>query len=242
MTLTVPNKAMVLAAGLGTRMRPLTDALPKPLVTVVGVALIDHALNWLEASGVEEVVVNSFYKAELLEKHLAKRTAPHIRISREDPLLETGGGIKKALPMLGATPFFSLNSDTICLDGKTSTLQRMAHAWDDTGIDALLLLHPTERAIGYDGKGDFFIDAQGNLRRRQEHAAAPFVFTGVQLIHPRFFAAAPEGAFSMNVLYNQGMKSDGTLQRVRAIVHEGNWLHIGTPQERDTAETWLRSR
>jgi len=238
----VRGRAMVLAAGLGTRMRPLTDHLPKPLVTVAGVTLIDHALNWLVASGVEEVVVNSFYKAELLEAHLAKRTTPVIRISREEALLETGGGIKKALPLLGSNPFFSLNSDTICLNGRTPTLQRMAQAWDDEDMDALLLLHPVADAVGYVGKGDFFMGEDGHLRRPREGVAAPFVFTGVQMIHPRFFGAGPEGAFSTNVLYNQGMGSDGTLRRVRGLVHDGNWLHIGTPEERMEAERWLRSR
>ena len=236
-----PDKAMVLAAGLGTRMRPLTDTLPKPLITVAGVALIDHALNWLQASGIHDVVVNSFYKYELLEAHLSNRTAPTIHISREDVLLETGGGIKKALPMLGAMPFFSLNSDTICRDGTTPALTRMAAHWDDVAMDALLLVHPVSKAIGYDGKGDFFMDGEGNLRRRKPEENAPYVFTGVQLVHPRLFNGSPEGAFSMNVLYNRGQGSDGTLQRVKGILHDGNWLHIGTPLERNSAENWFSS-
>lgn len=236
-----PHKAMVLAAGLGTRMRPLTDHVPKPLIEVAGTALVDYALNWLEASGIDEILVNSHYKFELLEAHLARRTHSLIHISREVPLLETGGGIKKALPLLGAEPFFSLNSDTICVDGPTPALKRMNAAWDDS-IDALLLVHPVEQAIGYVGKGDFFITDDGSLRRRQSEEKAPFVFTGVQLIHPRMFVTSPDGAFSMNVLYNRGMGSDGTLHRIKALVHDGNWLHIGTPQERETAERWFQKR
>lgn len=237
-----PTKAMVLAAGLGTRMKPLTDHMPKPLITVAGTALIDYALNWLGASGIDDVVVNSFYKYEMLEAHLSHRKRPAIHISREEPLLETGGGIKKALHLLGATPFLSLNSDTICLDGPSPALARMAAAWDDESMDALLLLHPVADAIGYKGKGDFFMSADGRLRRRAQDETAPFVFTGVQLVHPRLFVPSPEGAFSMNMLYNREMASNGTLARVRGLTHDGHWLHIGTPQERDAAEAWFASR
>jgi len=234
-----PSKAMILAAGLGTRMRPLTDHLPKPLITVAGVPLIDYALNWLSASGINDVVVNSFYKADLLEEHLAKRSHPTIQISREEPLLETGGGIKKALPLLGMQPFLSLNSDTICLDGKTSALERMAQSWDDASMDVLLLLHPVRDAIGYQCPGDFFIGDNGVLRRRGNKKNAPLVFTGVQLIHPRLFKNSPDGAFSLNILYNRGMSADGTLARVKGLVHDGHWLHIGTPDERALAERWF---
>jgi N-acetyl-alpha-D-muramate 1-phosphate uridylyltransferase len=237
-----PDKAMVLAAGLGTRMRPLTDNLPKPLITVAGITLIDYALNWLVASGIHEVAVNSFYKAEMLEAHLAKRKDPVIQISREETLLETGGGIKKALPLLGPSPFFSLNSDTICMDGHTPALRHMAEIWDDRQMDALLLLHPVSQAIGYEGKGDFFMDASGSIRRRLDGVSAPLVFTGVQLIHPRLFADSPPGAFSMNVLYDRGMGKDGTLARVRGLLHDGHWLHIGTPDERAQAEHWFARR
>lgn len=239
MSLAQPKKAMVLAAGLGTRMRPLTDTIPKPLIPVAGKALIDHILDWLASSGITEAVVNSFYKAEMLEKHLAVRRSPAIRISREEVLLETGGGIRKALPMLGAEPFFAFNSDTICIDGATPTLERMAQTWDDTAMDALLLVHPVSRAIGYEGRGDFWLDDNGCPRRRREDEAAPYVFTGAQLLHPRLFAGAPEGPFSMNVLYNRGMGKDGTLRRIGVLVHDGDWLHIGTPEELKRAETWL---
>lgn len=235
-----PTRAMVMAAGLGTRMRPLTNDKPKSMIEVGGKTLIDHTLDWLAASGVADAVVNTHYKAEMLEKHLAARRTPHITVSREDVLLETGGGITKALPLLGTAPFFSMNSDVICLDGKTLALARLTKAWDEAGIDALLLLHPVKQAVGYEGKGDFFLGEDGSLKRAQG-AAAPYVFTGVQLLHPRLFKGAPEGPFSLNLLYNRGMQSDGTLNRVRGIAHDGSWLHIGDPQGLAQAEAWLRS-
>lgn len=231
-------KAMVLAAGFGKRMRPLTDHLPKPLIPVGGIALIDRALDWLANAGVQEAVVNSYYKAALLEAHLATRKTPKIRMSREETILETGGGICNALPMLGDAPFFSVNGDVICLDGETPALKRLWAHWDDAAMDALLLVQPVEKTVGYDGPGDFFLEA-GKLRRRAEAEAAPFVFTGVQLLHPRLFDTAPGGAFSMNVLYNRDMSCDGTLHRVAALVHDGRWLHVGDPEGLRQAEAAL---
>jgi MurNAc alpha-1-phosphate uridylyltransferase len=235
---TIPTRAMVLAAGLGTRMRPLTDDKPKPLLAVDGQTLLDRALDWLAASGVTDAVVNSFYKGEQIAAHLASRATPRIRISPEDVLLETGGGITKALPLLGDAPFISVNGDVICLDGATPALRRMADAWDD-GIDALLLVHPVEKAVGYAGRGDFFVE-DDVVRRRQDLPSAPYVFTGVQMVHPRLFAGAPEGAFSMNLLYNKNMREDGTLVRIRAVIHDGDWLHVGDPAGLKQAERWLR--
>lgn len=236
MPLDMPQKAMVMAAGLGLRMRPLTEHIPKPLVHVVGKPLIDYSLDFLAQSGVTEAVVNSHYLAQLLEAHLLERKIPpEIHISHEDEVLETGGGIKNALPLLGNLPFFVLNSDVICIDGKTPALHRLAQAWDDKNMDALLLLHKVEDAVGYDGKGDFFIEDDGKLRRRAENGIAPYVFTGVQIIHPRLFADSSEGKFSLNVLYNKN------LARIGALVHNGNWLHIGNPQELEKAEEWLVS-
>lgn len=227
-------QAVVLAAGLGKRMRPLTDDLPKPLIPVAGVTLIDRALDWLGNSGVTQAVVNSYYKAELLEAHVAKRTRPTLSISREDVLLETGGGIKKALSLVNTVPFFSINSDVICIDGRSPALHRMLDVWDDSVMDALLLLHPVERAVGYDGKGDFSLGMEGRLQRREPDQVAPYVFTGIQLLHPRLFDASPDGAFSMNVLY------DRNLARVHAVVHDGEWLHVGDPAGLRAAESWLR--
>lgn len=233
--------AMVLAAGMGTRMRPLTDTIPKPLVPVAGKTLIDRALDWLSASGVEEAVVNSHYKAEMLEAHLAARRRPRIRISREDTVLETGGGIKKALGLLGGDTFFCVNSDVICLDGKAPTLHRLARAWDETEMDALLLVHPVDLAVGYEGSGDFFFE-DGVLRRRLKQPAAPYVFTGIQLLHVRLFEHSPQGPFSLNALYNRGMSESGTLPRVAAIVHDGDWLHVGDPKGLAEAEAFLQKR
>lgn len=240
-------KAMVLAAGLGTRMRPLTDTIPKPLIPVSGEPLIDRVLNWLATGGIHEVVVNSSYKAQLLEAHLTGRlqkrpNAPYITTVREEAPLETGGGIKHAMPWLGDAVFLCANSDTICVNGPTHATSRLQAQWDDQRMDALLLLHPVEQAIGYDGKGDFFLNTDGTLRRRGEAATAPYVFTGVQLLHPRLFAGAPEGVFSMNVLYNKHQKPDGTLPRIYGLVHDGHWLHVGDPAGLALAEKWLTSQ
>lgn len=227
---------MVLAAGLGTRMRPLTNTKPKPLIEVAGITLLDRVLDWMAAAGITETVVNTHYLAPQIEAHVQSRTTPHIILSSEaDQLLETGGGIAKALPHLGDTPFFSANSDTICLDGETPALARMAQGWDDASMDALLLLHPVEKAIGFEGPGDFSMGANGELTRRGTNPSAPYVFTGVQLLHPRLFRNLPTGPFSMNLLY------DRALTRVRGLVHDGNWLHVGDPQGLADAESWLKT-
>jgi MurNAc alpha-1-phosphate uridylyltransferase len=236
----MPTKAILLAAGLGTRMRPLTDHTPKPLIAVDGVPLIDRILGWFSASGVNDIVVNSHYKAEMLESHLKRKNLPVIHISHEPDLLETGGGIKKALPLLGQAPFFSANSDTLCIDGKKPALHRLSEAWGNH-MDALLLLHPTEKAVGYEGKGDFYLLPDGRLRRRTTEDHAPFVFTGVQLLHPRLFEAAPEGAFSMNLLYNRDISQDGSLQRIYGLPHDGSWLHVGDPKGLKLAEDWIKN-
>jgi MurNAc alpha-1-phosphate uridylyltransferase len=227
---------MLMAAGLGKRMRPLTDTMPKPLVAVAGVSLIDRALNWLDASGVASVVVNSHYKADMLVSHLRKRSSPVLSFSHEDVLLETGGGIKKALPMLGKQPFFVINSDVICLDGNKPALQRLLDAWNDKTMDALLLLHPLERAVGFYGEGDFSIGSDGAVVRRGRQAYAPYVYTGIQLLHPRIFKDSPEGAFSLNLLY------DRDIARIHAVVHDGEWLHVGDPQGLADAEAFLSTR
>lgn len=227
------KRGMVLAAGRGERMRPLTDRIPKPLIEVSGRTLLDRALDALENGGVAEAVVNVAYKAEMIEAHLAGRVSPRIRISREETALETGGGIKKALPLLGEDPFFALNSDTVLLDGEAPALRRLTRAWRED-IDGVLLLHPAERATGYAGRGDFFLDAAGRLTRRGEAPRAPFVFTGAQLLHPRIFRNAPEGVFSMNVLY------DRNLSNFLGVIHDGGWLHVGDADGLKAAETALR--
>jgi MurNAc alpha-1-phosphate uridylyltransferase len=228
---------MIMAAGLGTRMRPLTETMPKPLVQVVGKPLIDYALDFLSASGISEIVVNSHYFAEILEEHLqSHHLAKKITISREDEVLETGGGIKKALPILGNSPFFVLNADVICIDGAPPALAHLAQNFDTEKMDAILLLHEVEKAVGYSGKGDFFINDNGTLRRRAENETAPYVFTGIQIIHPRLFVGAPDGKFSLNELYNRD------LNRIGAIIHAGDWLHVGSPSELAEAENYLSTK
>jgi MurNAc alpha-1-phosphate uridylyltransferase len=220
-----PTHGMVLAAGLGLRMRPLTATRPKPLIEVAGKTMLDWALDHLVEAGVRSAVVNAHYLADQIAAHVARRTQPRIILSREDVLLDTGGGIAKALPHLGTGPFFALNADVVWRNGAQSALARMAAAWDDVRVDVLLLLHPTVRAVGYDGNGDYLLDRVGVARRRREREIAPFVFTGVQLIHPRLFAGAPRGIFSMNVLFDHAEAAG----RLHAIAHDGDWFHVGTP-------------
>lgn len=233
--MSLPAKAMLLCAGLGTRMRPLTDSKPKPLIEVAGRTLLDRALDDFARAGVADVIVNTHYKAEMIEAHVALRPPPpSIRLIHEAVLLETGGGIRNALPLLGDAPFFAANGDALCIDRSQSAWRRLAAGWDAANMDALLLLVPHAQAVGYDGPGDFFLEGQGTLRRRGEAARAPYIFTGLQLLHPRLFAGAPEGAFSMNLLY------DSPLPRVRAVIHDGSWLHVGDPAGLAQAERFLR--
>src|SRR2546421_11302835 len=194
---TAPKRAMVLAAGLGTRMRPFNGQLPKPLVRVGGKALIDYVLDRLAAQGVERAVVNVHHLADQIERHLAQRRQPKIVISDErGELLGTGGGVVKALPQLGDTPFFHVNSDTIWIDGVKPNLARLAEAFDGARMDALLLLAPAASSTGYCGRGDFSMAADGRLTRRGECEGGPFVYPGGAILTPAFFAGAPQGAFS----------------------------------------------
>jgi MurNAc alpha-1-phosphate uridylyltransferase len=221
----VPKSAMVLAAGLGTRMRPLSDHLPKPLVEIGGRALLDHALDRLAAAGVERAVVNLHYKGDLIAARLAKRERPRIELSREDTLLETGGGVKRALPLLDDS-FYVVNGDILWLDGVLAALTRLARAFNPKRMDALLLLQRTVRAIGYDGAGDYFLDPLGMPRRRGEREVAPYIFAGIQILHRRLFAGVDEAAFSLKRLYDRAEDAG----RLGAIIHDGEWFHVGTPE------------
>jgi MurNAc alpha-1-phosphate uridylyltransferase len=234
--MTTPKKGMVLAAGLGTRMRPITDKIPKSLVQVHGRALLDHAIDRLEAVGVETVVVNTHYLGQQVIDHLAKRETPRIEISAEDELLETGGGVLKALPLLGES-FFVVNSDVLWLDGKVPALERLARGWNGDEMDAMLLLQRTTQAVGYDGVGDYFLDKLGVPRYRTEREIAPYIFAGVQLLSHRLFAEAGQfpKKFSLARLYHQAEAAG----RLRGIVHDGEWYHIGTPEGLETAEERL---
>ena len=234
----VPRHGMALAAGLGVRMRPITEHTPKPLIAIDGRTLLDRAIDRLEEAGVEEIVVNTHHLGAMIERHLAGRPSPKIQVSPEESLLETGGGVARALPMLGTGPFFVVNVDVLWLNGPHPVLSMMAAAWDDATMDGLLLVHPTVEAHGYDGVGDFTMDPDGRLYRREERQIAPHLFTGIQILHPRLFNGAPDGPFSLNVLYNRAMEAG----RLYGILHDGKWFHIGTPDGLAVAETYMRAR
>jgi MurNAc alpha-1-phosphate uridylyltransferase len=214
---------MVLAAGLGTRLRPLTESMPKALVTVQGRTLLDRALDHLQSVGVKRVVVNTHHKSEMIERHLAGRKTPEITLSPEPTLLDTGGGVAKALPHLGE-PFFVVNSDAVWLNGRVPALKRLASAFDPTHHDAALLMQETVPAVGYDGRGDFSLDPVGVPRRRGESEVVPFLFAGVQLLSHRLFAGEPVAPYSMNRLWDKAIAQG----RIIAIVHDGTWYDVGT--------------
>lgn len=227
---------MVLAAGMGVRMRPLTDRIPKPLVQVAGVCLIDHVLDRLVAAGIETAVVNVHHMADQIERHLAMRKAPRIVISDErDRLMETGGGVKRALKLLGPGPFFICNSDSICHGGAGNDLARMAAMWDAKRMDSLLLVASATSAIGYDGTGDFAMAPDGLLRRRKEREVVPFVFTGVSITTASMFEASPDGPFSLNVPWSRAIEAG----RLFGIRQDGVWMHVGSPGAIAEAERCL---
>lgn len=231
------STAMVLAAGLGTRMRPLTDDRPKPLVKLAGKALIDHVLDRLAAAAVMKAVVNVHYMADQIEDHLAGRQAPEVVISDErDALLDTGGGVARALPLLGEGPFFIHNSDSVWIEGPQPCLEQLAAAWMWDAMDALLLLARVSSTLGYDGRGDFGMDAGNALFRPAEAQVAPYVFTGVSIAHPRLFAGCPQGAFSLNLLWDRAIKEG----RAFGLPHQGTWMHVGTPQAVGEAQDRIR--
>jgi MurNAc alpha-1-phosphate uridylyltransferase len=230
---TVPRTAMVLAAGLGERMRPLTDRMPKPLVPVAGKPLIDHVLDRLAAAGVERAVVNVHYLADMIESHLKGRTRPQIVISDErSKLLNTGGGVVKALAAIGSEPFIHVNSDTIWIDSVKPNLERLAEAFDPAAMDALLLLAPVSTSIGYPGRGDFTMAPDGRLTKRGERDIAPFVYAGAAILRPELFKNAPDGAFSLTTLFSRA-EAVGRLHGLRL---EGVWMHVGTPEAIKDAE------
>ena len=228
-----PKRAIVLAAGLGTRMRGHSDSIPKPLVKVSGKALIDYALDRLADVGVEQAVVNVHYMADALETHLAKRTRPRIIISDErSELMGTGGGVVKALPHLGDQPFFYMNSDTLWVDGVRANLMRLAETFDPAEMDALLLLAPTTTSIGYDARGDFAMSADGRLRRRPERQVVPFAYASAAILSPALFRDAPKGVFPLTVLFDRASE-EGRLHGLRI---DGIWMHVGTPEAVAEAE------
>lgn len=232
----LPKSAMVLAAGLGTRMRPLTDLVPKPLVRLQQRPLIDHVLDRIAAAGIEQAVVNVHYHADQLIGHLQSRTRPRILISDErDALLDTGGGVKKALPKLGPEPFLIHNSDSIWVEGVQPNLVRLSRSFDPERMDCLLLLALGSASVGYEGRGDFMMTSDGLLQRRPERELAPFVFTGVSITHPRLFENVPEGPFSLNLLWDRAIEQ----RRLYGIRLDGTWMHAGTPAALAEAEQLL---
>ncbi len=230
------TRAMIMAAGLGTRMRPLTNDLPKPLVKVQGKALIDHVVDRLVEAGVTMIVVNVHYRAEMLEAHLAKRKDVEIRISDERAqLLDSGGGVYGALHHFEGEPFFHVNSDTVWIDGAGRALERLKARWDPAGMDALMLLAPTVHTVCYEGGGDFLMDAEGRLSRVPEHHVAPFVWMSVEILHPRLFDSASGGKFSINPLWDAAI-ANGRLYGIRL---DGVWMHIDRPEAVAASEAFL---
>lgn len=220
---------MILAAGFGKRMRPLTLERPKPLVPLLGKALIDWCLDRIKAHGIEDLVINTHYLGQMIEDRY--KDDPRIRFSPEEEILETGGGVQNALPLLGDKPILVCNSDTVWLEGPIPALARLEAFWNPDEMDALLLMQPTFRAFGYQGFGDYHMNGHGGLSRRRETEVAPFLFAGVQILKPSLFAGEQPGAFSLNRIYDKAEKAG----RLFGLVHDGEWYHLGTPDALEDA-------
>jgi N-acetyl-alpha-D-muramate 1-phosphate uridylyltransferase len=230
------KRAMILAAGLGTRMRPLTNVRPKPLVQVRGKTLIDHAIDRLVQAGVEMIAVNVHYRADMLKEHLAKRRDVDIRISDEsDALLDSGGGIANVMPWFEGEPFFTHNSDAIWVEGTGHALEKMKARWNADEMDALMMLASTVTAVCYEGRGDFMMDAEGRLARVPEQRVAPFVWSGVQIAHPRLFENLPARKFSINLLWDRAIDKG----RLCGLRLDGVWMHIDRPEAIRESEAFL---
>jgi MurNAc alpha-1-phosphate uridylyltransferase len=224
---------MVLAAGLGVRMRPLTDRMPKPLVPVAGSPLLDHVLDKLADAGVSEAIVNVHYLPDQIIDHVAKRSHPKVIISDErDTVLGTGGGVVKALPLLGNAPFYHLNADTMWIDGVRPNLARLAETFDPARMDILLLMAPTASSIGYSGSGDYAMTPDGTLRKRKENQVVPFVYAGVAILSPSLFKDAPKGEFSLTRMFDRASEQE----RLFGLRMDGVWMHVGTPDAVRAAE------
>jgi MurNAc alpha-1-phosphate uridylyltransferase len=228
-----PSKAMVLAAGLGVRMRPLTDRMPKPLVRVAGRPLLDHVLDKLGDAGVGEAVVNVHYLPDQIIEHTRARSRPRVIISDErDLVLGTGGAVVKALPLLGNAPFFHVNADTMWIDGVRPNLARLAETFDPARMDILLLMAPTTSSIGYGGRGDYSMLPDGALRKRRELQVVPFVYAGAAIMSPSLFANAPAGEFSLTKIFDRANEQE----RLFGLRLDGVWMHVGTPDAIQAAE------
>ena len=238
--MTAITHAMVLAAGFGTRMRPLTNTMPKPLVKVAGKSLIDYGMDRLREAKLQRAVVNGHYLADQIEDWCKTQSNPPAVFSNErDAILDTGGGIARALPLLGDKPFYVLNADCFWVDGKVPALSRLASAWDDTAMDCLLLLCDPAHTTGYDGAGDFVMaDDNRIVRARHKPDGKALAYIGGYIVHPRLFASAPQDAFSMNLLWDKAI-AEG---RLFGLAHDGHWLHVGTVDAITEAEDYLRRR
>ena len=235
--MTALTRAMILAAGLGTRMGHLTQDKPKPLVPVLGRTLIDRVIDRLIAGGVNTIVVNVHYKADMLRAHLARRKDVEIIVCDEtNAILDTGGAVAQALEHFKGEPFFTQNADSIWAEGMGKAMNRMKERWNPDTMDCLMLLAPTTSSLGYDGRGDFEMNQLGLLRRRGELKLAPFVWTGMQIVHPRLFDGAPKGRFSINPLWDKAIEKE----RLHGIRLDGVWIHVGTPEGLTDAENYLR--
>jgi N-acetyl-alpha-D-muramate 1-phosphate uridylyltransferase len=234
------SNAMILAAGFGMRMRPLTLTTPKPLIKVDGKALIDYAVDKLAAAGVQRAVVNGHYLAEQIEAWSGSVVSPPLTFSDErDAILDTGGGIARALPLLGDDPFFVMNADCFWVDASVPALERLKQAWDDAAMDCLLLVCDPAATTGYDGAGDFIFTENGRIARAKTSSSAKaFAYIGGYIVHPRLFTDAPSGAFSMNKLWDRAIANN----RLFGLAHDGHWLHVGTVEAIDDAEAFLRRR
>lgn len=228
---------MVLAAGLGLRMRPLTETTAKPLLRLHGRSMLDRALDRLESAGVRQAVVNAHWHAGQVAAAVAGRTAPAITVQVEQELLETGGGVTRALPLLGEAPFAVVNGDSVVLDGPAPALARLAASFNPAEMDGLLLVVRTAQVEGEVGRGDFHLDPMGRVRRPKEMELAPYIFSGVQILSPALFAEAPEGPFSLNLLYNRAIAAG----RLFALVHDGIWFHLSTPDDLERAEASMQA-
>ncbi|WP_244493740.1 nucleotidyltransferase family protein [Aureimonas sp. AU4] len=234
-----PRTAMILAAGLGKRMRPITSTIPKPLVEVRGKALIDYGLDALARNGVERVVVNVHYMAELMRAHLRKRRDMEVVVSDEtDRLLESGGGIVRARPLLGDDPFYLLNADTFWIDGYRDNLDLVADLWDPAKSDITLLIAEMRQATGYEGRGDFTMDKEGRLRRVAERDMSPFIYAGAGILNPAVFDGLPEETFSLNRVFDTAIAAD----RLYGVRLDGLWITVGTPAAvREANDAFLAS-
>jgi MurNAc alpha-1-phosphate uridylyltransferase len=230
------TRAMIMAAGLGTRMRPLTNEIPKPLVKVRGKALLDHVIDRLVGAGVTLIVVNAHYKGDQIKAHVAKRKDVEIRVSDEmDTLLDSGGGILKALPNFEGQPFYHANADTVWVEGASHALEKLQARWNPDEMDALMLLAPTVNTVCYDGRGDFMMDAEGRLSRVPEGRISPFVWMSMEILHPRLFDGMKPGKFSINPLWDRAIEK-GRLFGMRL---DGVWMHIDHPEAIKAAEDYL---